>query len=161
MWEYVASLPTPLEKCTVVSLVPAGVRVRRLHVECSYYYQLGIFYDPTSNVWHELPPMPTARYCPSACVGSDGWIYVIGGYGSQGSVGCVEAFNPTTKQWLKKCDIGRLLYGVGTCCMSDKIFVLGGIERTEGENTVDVYDILLDTWTPSDSQLPNGPSVIL
>ncbi|XP_055331636.1 kelch-like protein 5 [Paramacrobiotus metropolitanus] len=140
-WTYVAPLPTPLEKFAVATFEgqifafggctsnenTAGDTGLLNYVASNSAFS----YDSKSNTWLELPKMPTARYRASACVGSDGWLYVIG-------------------------DMRRPLFSAGTWCIGDKIYVLGGLNGTVGLKTIEVYDIISDTWTTSESQLMNG-----
>ncbi|XP_055348232.1 kelch-like protein diablo [Paramacrobiotus metropolitanus] len=110
-WAYKASLPTPLEKLAIVGFegkvfVFGGCTSNRHTIGntgfCNYVATDSAFcYDPKSNLWSELPRMPTARYRASACAGSDGLIYVIGGV-RKSYLSCVEAYNPRTKQWTNK-----------------------------------------------------------
>ncbi|XP_055353939.1 kelch-like protein 4 [Paramacrobiotus metropolitanus] len=154
-WTYVASLPTPLEKCAVVSFDGRLYTFGGCKSNTSSAIDSAFCYDPKANIWSELPKIPTARYRASVCVGSDQWIYVIGGRGSWGGLSCVEAFNPRTNQWIKKRDMSRKLSSVGTCCIGDKLYALGGFNAS-GETSVEVYDVFLDTWTTIESRLPNG-----
>ncbi|XP_055351165.1 kelch-like protein 5 [Paramacrobiotus metropolitanus] len=155
VWTYVASIPMPLTKCTVVSF-DSQLYTFGGHTSDDYNgVDYAFCYDPKRDVWSELPRMPTARYCASACVGSDGLIYVIGGCGSANRLSCTEAFNPKTRQWTKQCDMSRPVYSVGVCCVDDKIYALGGDSEANSKKSIEVYDVTSDTWTISDSQLPH------
>jgi N-acetylneuraminic acid mutarotase len=37
-------------------------------------------YDPATNTWQTMPPLPQGRYVPAAAVATDGRIYVTGGF---------------------------------------------------------------------------------
>ncbi|XP_055331637.1 kelch-like protein 4 [Paramacrobiotus metropolitanus] len=77
-WTYAASLPTPLENSAVLSFDGQLLTFGGCASDGALIYDLAYCYDPVADVWKELPRMPTARYYASACLGSDGWIYVIG-----------------------------------------------------------------------------------
>ncbi|KUO12392.1 Kelch repeat-containing protein [Streptomyces sp. DSM 15324] len=57
-------------------------------------------YNPTSNAWTTLPPLPTARFraasaalpCPPGATGN--CVYVAGGYTNTGEVATLEALDP-------------------------------------------------------------------
>ncbi|XP_055355152.1 kelch-like protein 17 [Paramacrobiotus metropolitanus] len=155
-WTYVASLPTPLVKFAIVGydgqLFVFGGCTSNVLTATDFAF----CYDPNADVWFELPRMPTARFRASACVGCDGWIYVMGGK-SGSALSCVEAYNTTTKQWIKKCDICRPLRCASAFCVENKIYVLGGLNQASvATNTIYVYDVFSDTWTTSECQLPVG-----
>ncbi|XP_055331634.1 kelch-like protein 12 [Paramacrobiotus metropolitanus] len=155
-WTFVASLPVPLEKFAVVSIdgqifAFGGVTSKVITANAT---DLAFCYDPKADIWSELPKMPTARYRASACVGSDGWIYVIGGRNPGAIFNCVEAFNPRTNQWTKKCGMSQPINSAGVCCLGNKIYVLGGY-NAGSESSIGVYDVFSDTWTTSDSHLPH------
>ncbi|XP_055353037.1 influenza virus NS1A-binding protein homolog A-like [Paramacrobiotus metropolitanus] len=77
-WTFVAPLPVSLRRSAVVCyegqvfLFGGCTSIREIGTNAAFCY------DPKSDLWSALPPMPTERYRASACVGSDGWIYVIG-----------------------------------------------------------------------------------
>lgn len=50
-------------------------------------------YDPATDTWQSLPPMPTARQAAGAGV-IDSRLYVAGGTGSGGAVDILEVFTP-------------------------------------------------------------------
>ena len=55
-------------------------------------------YDPITNRWTALPPMPTARAgLASAVIGDK--IYVIGGWSPSAPLGTVEIFDTLTQTW--------------------------------------------------------------
>jgi len=58
-------------------------------------------YNPISNTWTTLAPLPIARIYLSAAVGSDGRIYAIGGYNfaDPHASSVVEAYDPRTNTW--------------------------------------------------------------
>src|SRR5262249_51153379 len=55
-------------------------------------------YNPTTNAWTTLAPMPTARHDLGA-VFANGQLYALGGWGSAGSLATVEVYHPGTNTW--------------------------------------------------------------
>jgi N-acetylneuraminic acid mutarotase len=114
-------------------------------------------YDPQTDRWTELAPIPTPCTSAGAAVGPDGRIYVIGGDRANFKTtnNTAEAYDPKTNRWSRlsalptprdspcavaaKCSEGRVL-----------IYTIGGRDR-RGPNgnlgTVEAYDPVTDTWT--------------
>ena len=51
-------------------------------------------YNTGTNAWATVASMPTARMFPAAATGSDGKIYVFGGYASAGITNKLEIYTP-------------------------------------------------------------------
>lgn len=90
-------------------------------------------YDPATNTWQTLQPMPTPRH--HAAIGAvDGKIYIIGGLTGVSRVGdyagnatsVTEEYDPTTDRWheMKKMPTARS--GMGWATYQGHIFVAGG-----------------------------------
>lgn len=60
---------------------------------------LGEVYDPASNSWAALRPMPRERSNATAVTASDGRIYVFGGLAAGGSIESIDVYDPTTNTW--------------------------------------------------------------
>ena len=57
-------------------------------------------YNPSTNQWTSVAPLPTDRGSLAATTGKDGTIYAIGGVVNNGNYSSeVEAYNPSTNQW--------------------------------------------------------------
>jgi N-acetylneuraminic acid mutarotase len=123
-------------------------------------------YDPTSDGWRALSPMPTARGGGVAAVAS-GKIYVIGGAGPtadatsatirprqpQRSLGTVEEYDPGTNTWRTRSPLPTPCNHMGGEAVNGKIYVIGG--RLSGAfiiglpgniNLVQAYDPATDSW---------------
>jgi N-acetylneuraminic acid mutarotase len=122
-------------------------------------------YDPASDSWKQLAPMPTRRSAGAAVAAGDK-IYVIGGSGlAPGAsnpptaenmlvLGTNEVFDPATGKWETKrvMPTPRNHPAIGT--VNGKIYVIGG--RTGGANVanlissptdvVEEYDPATDRW---------------
>ncbi|MBM3240518.1 hypothetical protein FJZ31_29900 [Candidatus Poribacteria bacterium] len=85
-------------------------------------------------------------------------IYVIGGWGNEGSVRVVEAYDPVADKWTKKADIPFTVRGgaLSTSAVGNFIYSIDGYvtELGTGVAAVWVYDTTTDTWTKG-TDLPN------
>lgn len=114
-------------------------------------------YDPESNTWETVSPMPTARN--HAAVGVvDGKIYVIGGrLGSAfitraSNTDLVEVYDPATDQWgalQARMPTARSALAAGT--YDGKIYVAGGEVQTPGMlgafRAFEAYDPASNSWS--------------
>ncbi len=110
-------------------------------------------YDPATNTWSALPPMPQAVYSATAAV-SGGIIYVFGGYNG-GPHNAVFAYNPLTSTWAGKAPLPFSRFGAAAVTTNNgRILVIGGDVQGGGQNisTVDIYDPQTDSWS-------GGPSL--
>ena len=136
-------------------------------------------YDPATDSWKELAPMPTKRGAASAAV-ANGKIYVTGGANSLPGVtengihpqrphnvlATVEEYDPATNSWrtVRPMLVARNHHtaaGVG-----DKVYVIGGRIGSAfisvGSNNIDLvemYDPATDRWIPRD-KMPTRRSAI-
>ena len=143
------------------------------------YYSGGIFnnvyttnqhakYNPVSNTWTTLAPMPQGRnHAPS---GTDGKrFYVFGGRGPgsgdnnslANGFNTVQIFNPSSNTWVSSLDAGSTLAPLpqarGGCWKAPyyngEFFIIGG-ETLNGANAttngvydrVDIYNVAKNTW---------------
>src|SRR5438876_11617682 len=123
-------------------------------------------YDPATDGWRALTPMPTARGGGVAAV-VNGKIYVIGGAGPapdasapvirprqpQRSLGTVEEYDPATNTWRARAPIPPPCHHMGREAGDGKIYVLGGtlsgafiIGFPGNTNLVQAYDPAADSW---------------
>ncbi len=123
-------------------------------------------YDPATDGWRSLAPMPTPRGAGVAAV-VGGKLYVIGGAGPvpgandpairprqpQRSLGTVEEYDPATNTWRARAPMPTPCNHMGGEAVAGKIYVIGG--RLSGAfiigfpgnmNLVQVYDPATDTW---------------
>jgi N-acetylneuraminic acid mutarotase len=136
-------------------------------------------YDPATDEWKELAPMPTKRGAASAGV-ANGKIYVTGGANSLPGVTengihparphnvmpTVEEYDPATNSWktVRSLLLPRnhhVAVGVG-----DKVYVIGGrvgsafISGTSNNvDLVEMYDPAADLWLPR-ARMPTARSAI-
>jgi N-acetylneuraminic acid mutarotase len=136
-------------------------------------------YDPATDEWKELAPMPTKRGAAAAGV-ANGKIYVTGGANSLPGVSengihparphnvvpTVEEYDPAANTWktVRSLLLARnhhVAVGVG-----DKVYVIGGrvgsafISGTSNNvDLVEMYDPAADLWMPR-ARMPTARSAI-
>jgi N-acetylneuraminic acid mutarotase len=134
-------------------------------------------YDPATDGWRALAPMPTARGAGVAAV-VDGKFYVVGGAGPtpdastpilrprqpQRSLATVEEYDPTTNTWRARSPLPTPCNHMGGEAVNGKIYVIGG--RLSGAfiiglpgniNLVQAYDPVTDSWVTK-SPMPTARS---
>jgi len=135
-------------------------------------------YDPVSDTWTELPPLPTPRGSPIA-VALAGKLYVIGGgampagkppaplgFASPHQVlGTVEVFDPASKSWSKAADMPtprNHIAGIGA--VAGKIHVIGGrigsvfMSAADNLDIVETYDPATNSWSAPRARMPTPRS---
>jgi N-acetylneuraminic acid mutarotase len=135
-------------------------------------------YDPATDVWKALAPMPSKRGgAVAAAVG--GKIYVIGGAslhpGSSEtvitpgsphrSVPYVEEYDPSANSWRVRSPMptARVLASVGA--VDGKIYVIGGrlgaafMRSASNTDLVEEYDPAADSWGAVRARMPTPRSV--
>jgi hypothetical protein len=121
----------------------------------SGYLADNLRYDPSTNTWATMAPMPTPREYASAVVGADGNIYVVGGMGDSGSLSTVEIYNPTTDHWTTGPSLTTAEWGGSAAAIKNRIFVFGGYDDTDAVGLADsqVLTIGGGSWG-SDTAMP-------
>jgi N-acetylneuraminic acid mutarotase len=109
-------------------------------------------YDPTSDVWTAVAPMPTGRSLLAATTGPDARIYAIGGaiYGQAVELDIVEAYSPASNTWSSLAPLGTPRYGLAAALGADgRIYAIGGCsDAVPGFSlaTVEAYTPSTNTW---------------
>lgn len=122
-------------------------------------------YNPATNTWQTLSPMPTPRADLCASV-VDGKIYLIGGKEYWGTtpfyheLNVTEVYDPATDSWATKPSMPVPVFGYASEVVDGKIYVIGGARQLRqglGNITAialnQVYDTKNDTWS-SRASLP-------
>jgi N-acetylneuraminic acid mutarotase len=105
-------------------------------------------YDPETDSWATVAPLPAPRCCGAVATGRDGRIYVAGGFNVQGQLSAVEAYDPETDTWASVAPLpAKLAGGPATAASSNGlIYVMGGITGINTIATVRRYDPCADAW---------------
>lgn len=113
-------------------------------------------FDPATNAWRQLPPMPTARdHLAAAAIA--GICYAVGGRAGQ-LFDVLEAYDPATREWATLEPMPTARGGLAAAAFRGRLFTFGG----EGNSAdpqgifpqVEVYDPASNTW----DALPDLPT---
>jgi N-acetylneuraminic acid mutarotase len=102
-------------------------------------------FDPRTNKWTLLAPMPRAR-ASLAVVAVGNMLYAIGGYFQHSTSNHLEAFDTTTGKWdasLPPMPTPR--FDLSANVIGNTIYVLGGFDN-EAMNVVEQYDTITRQW---------------
>jgi N-acetylneuraminic acid mutarotase len=123
-------------------------------------------YDPATDLWTELPPLPTPRGAGYA-VESNGKIYVIGGAQANFSnnpaapftpgtpqlvLGTMEEYDPATRHWRTCASMPTPRNHFLAGAVNGKIYAIGGrlgsamITVADDTNVIEEFDPLKDAW---------------
>ncbi len=136
-------------------------------------------YDPATDSWKALAPMPTKRGAAVAAV-VDGKIYVIGGGTTSPdskepsihparphlAVGTVEEYDPATNSWRSRTPMPTPRNHAGVGVVGGKIYVIGGrlgaafISVATNTDVVEEYDPATDTWGAPKARMPTARSAV-
>ena len=137
-------------------------------------------YDPATDSWKALAPMPTKRGAAGA-VAVGGKLYVIGGAamlpGSKDtaihptrahrSLTTVEEYDPATNKWQERSQMPTPRNHLAIGAVNGKIYVLGGrigaAFISGGGNRLDLveeYDVAADSWNPVRARMPTPRSAV-
>jgi len=98
--------------------------------------------------WSKLPKMNMKRDELAACMGPDGRIYAIGGYGG-GENSCLasaERFDLKTGKWELIAPMKEPRRALSAVALPDGIYAIGGYNGKEYVATVERYDIFSNEW---------------
>jgi N-acetylneuraminic acid mutarotase len=108
-------------------------------------------YNPGTDTWTTLTPMPTPRGGLTAAV-IDGKLYVVGGFPQcppcTPQFGVLEVYDPTNDTWETRAPMPTPREGAGVAVRDGKLYVVGGFVRPDFVTigTLEVYDPETDTW---------------
>jgi N-acetylneuraminic acid mutarotase len=119
-------------------------------------------YDPTTDVWTNLPDMPTARSGPGAAV-VGGLVYVLGGMDASGtSLESVDVFDPVALSWSTAASMTIARDNPMVASLGGELLVFGGRTRqhamlpdVDNLDSVEIYDPGTDQWFDATS-MPTG-----
>ena len=119
-------MPTPRDHLTASSLNKKLYAIGG-RVDLNFHKNLGAneVYDPKTNNWAKLAPIPTKRSGITSQV-LNKKILVFGGESGKGTFTENEAYNPNTDKWetLKPMPTGR--HGMGSINYKNAIHLFGG-----------------------------------
>jgi hypothetical protein len=109
-------------------------------------------YDPATDTWTPLPPMPTARAQLGVGV-VNGIVYAVGGRDGMTDLSTVEAYDPVTHMWSTKTPMPTARSVIGVSVINGKLYAIGGAYRGLETNIVEVYDPATDRWATTGTLL--------
>jgi N-acetylneuraminic acid mutarotase len=136
-------------------------------------------YDPATDTWKALAPMPSKRGSPVAAVVGDK-IYVIGGATTlpgttdpainqstpQLCLGTVEEYDPEKNTWRERSSMPTPRNHTTAGVVNGKIYVLGGrvgaafINLASDISVVEEYDPATDKWGTPRARMPTARSAV-
>jgi N-acetylneuraminic acid mutarotase len=113
-------------------------------------------YDPDTDEWTQLPPLPSARN-HLAAAGFDGRLYVVGGRfdgGGSTNSAALERYDPSTREWATLRPMPTARSGLAAAVLNGRLVVVGGeVNPNDPDGVfpqVEVYDFATDTWESLD-----------
>ena len=112
-------------------------------------------YDPMTDIWTTMAPMPTHRHAQTEALGPDGLIYVIGGanHDHAGFLDSVEVYDPIKNIWSTSEPLPyqvECAMATSTTVSGGEILIFGGWrtpEKTE-THTAFAFSPRAKTWRP-------------
>jgi len=104
--------------------------------------------DLGSKTWSKMPKMNMKRDELAACLGPDGRIYAIGGYGG-GDNACLasaERFDKSTGKWELISPMREPRRALSAVALPDGIYAIGGYNGSAYIDTVEKYDFITNQW---------------
>ena len=105
-------------------------------------------YDPKSDTWKQLTPMPTPRDHLTAS-SLNGELYAIGGrvnVNFHRNLDANEVYNPKTNRWTPRNPLPTKRSGITSQVLDGKILVLGGESGSGTFTENEAYDPVIDSW---------------
>jgi N-acetylneuraminic acid mutarotase len=160
-WKKLKAMPTPRQhlKCGVVEgriYVFGGLEKGSLGSGDSYKDWDGKAhvssknerYDPVTDTWREMAPLPVAMHSPNAFVVVIGRsVYVMGGMGDKKSIWTdlktLEVYDTKTNTWKLRKDLPFAFFA-GAAVIKDKLYAVGANKNLKGK--LSRYDSGNDSW---------------
>jgi hypothetical protein len=103
-------------------------------------------YDPASDRWESLPPLPIAVDHPIVA-GTDALLIVAGGSYAAGTTDAF-AYDFRARSWRPIAPLPEPLAAGGAVALGDEVFLVGGIASgaPEGRPSAYRYDVRRDAW---------------
>ncbi len=158
------------------ALLPIAVYSHSVVADGTYVYSVGGIidgltksdalqrYNPTSNTWQQMTPMPLPVYATSACA-MQGKIYVAGGVhdypNGRDLQRTIYIYSIAANNWTTSTlYIGGGFASSAAVChaASNTIYVIGGSTFSVALNTVRRYDVANNVWLSDAPRLPQPRS---
>jgi hypothetical protein len=121
-------------------------------------YNVNEVYDPPTNTWTTLAPMPIPVMGNSATVGYNGKIYVFGGWNASGLINQVQIYDVASNTWTTGVPIPTPRFCAMAGVLNGQIVVFGGsvpssydisgqLKTYSASNITEIYDPATNSWT--------------
>jgi hypothetical protein len=145
LWREAAPMPEPRHHLQVAAhdgrvYVFGGSGL--CQVECGFQETAWV-YDPESDTWTELAPMPYAISAGAAVSLPDG-LYLVGGLPDTSQT--LLHYDPVTGEWRQKADMLEAREHVTAAAYQGKIYLFGG-RWLNDLRSMEIYDPATNTWT--------------
>ncbi len=110
---------------------------------------LGQVYDPASDSWHDIAPMPKGS-THNGIAAIDGTIYIGGGFAARGHAEATDrfyAYDTATDRWRELAPLSSPRGAPALIGLNGKIHIVGGRDKPAAIATHEVYDPATNTWT--------------
>jgi hypothetical protein len=109
-------------------------------------------YNPTTNQWASITPMPEGMASQATAAGLKGLLFSIGGLGPDDSNGAgvdtVYAYSPSRKAWITEPPMPTARYSLAAATGPDgRIYAIGGANATGVLNVVEAFNPTTATWS--------------
>ena len=144
-WVKLANIPKP-----TMNLALAAVNGKIYAIGGDTFKDTNREYNPLTNTWKIVEPMPTARqHIDCGVLGND--IFIMGGLTSWKDITKKnEAYNVLSNTWSEKAAIPSLRNNAAVVALDSLIYVIGGAGTKEniwGDVwTVETYNMISDKW---------------
>lgn len=116
-------------------------------------------YDPETDTWTSLPPLPQAVGAAAAAVVA-GKLHVLGGSGASGSVAAHRVYDLATGSWSAAAGLPEAVNHLAAVVWKETLWIVGGRRDGSGlSNSAGLYryDAVEDRWLPGPT-LPTARS---
>lgn len=116
----------------------------------SVWYAVNTVYqfNPSTQTWREVTPMPTARGALGVTV-YQGKIYAIGGYDGEQNSGATEIYDPKTDTWSTAAPLMAPRDHLAVAAAGSRLYAIGGrsnLKYKQNTSVVETYDPNTDQW---------------
>ena len=105
-------------------------------------------YDCRVNKWYRMEAVDTLQRAYHGMVFFDGLIYLIGGFDGRIHFSSCQAFDPVTKTFMEKGNMGQARCYVSCAVAADHIYACGGFNGLIRMSSCERYDKVRNQWSP-------------
>lgn len=102
-------------------------------------------YDPGTNVWTDLAPIPALAGGANSGLGLNGKLYVFGVTGGNGNPTQAWVYDPAANAWQQLASLPQTRSGSRPIVYGGNIWLLGGHDSV-AQNSIYVYDVAANMW---------------